>query len=72
MEIAALLSPISRVTVGHDNDGVSAGWYCEKVKMRLNSCLYENSRVFRVNPFMKLVLFFFFSIGGGVLPIHRN
>ncbi|XP_056274884.1 lipoxygenase homology domain-containing protein 1 isoform X1 [Pseudoliparis swirei] len=31
VEIAALISPLSRVTVGHDNDGVSAGWYCEKV-----------------------------------------
>ncbi|XP_067084534.1 lipoxygenase homology domain-containing protein 1 [Osmerus mordax] len=31
VEIAALLSPLSRVTVGHDNGGVSAGWYCEKV-----------------------------------------
>ncbi|XP_075323805.1 LOW QUALITY PROTEIN: lipoxygenase homology domain-containing protein 1 [Odontesthes bonariensis] len=31
VEIAALLSPMSRVTIGHDNGGVSAGWYCEKV-----------------------------------------
>uniref|UniRef100_A0A3Q2DDY8 Lipoxygenase homology PLAT domains 1b n=1 Tax=Cyprinodon variegatus TaxID=28743 RepID=A0A3Q2DDY8_CYPVA len=31
VEIAALLSPLSRVTIGHDNDGVSPGWYCEKV-----------------------------------------
>ncbi|XP_075955405.1 lipoxygenase homology domain-containing protein 1 isoform X1 [Anarhichas minor] len=31
VEISALLSPLSRVTIGHDNDGVSAGWYCEKV-----------------------------------------
>nr|XP_015194523.1 PREDICTED: lipoxygenase homology domain-containing protein 1 isoform X1 [Lepisosteus oculatus] len=31
VEIAALLSPLSRVTIGHDNCGVSAGWYCEKV-----------------------------------------
>uniref|UniRef100_H3DGZ8 Lipoxygenase homology PLAT domains 1 n=1 Tax=Tetraodon nigroviridis TaxID=99883 RepID=H3DGZ8_TETNG len=31
IEIAALLSPLSRVTIGHNNDGVSAGWYCEKV-----------------------------------------
>ncbi|XP_071394579.1 lipoxygenase homology domain-containing protein 1 [Centroberyx affinis] len=30
VEIAALLSPLSRVTIGHDNGGVSAGWYCEK------------------------------------------
>lgn len=32
VEIAALLSPLSRVTIGHDNDGVSAGWYCDKVQ----------------------------------------
>ncbi|KAM6965464.1 lipoxygenase homology domain-containing protein 1 [Aplochiton taeniatus] len=31
VEIAALLSPLSRVTIGHDNGGVSAGWYCERV-----------------------------------------
>ncbi|XP_056097903.1 lipoxygenase homology domain-containing protein 1 isoform X1 [Rhinichthys klamathensis goyatoka] len=31
VEIAALLSPLSRVTIGHDNGGVSPGWYCEKV-----------------------------------------
>ncbi|XP_073475133.1 lipoxygenase homology domain-containing protein 1 [Aquarana catesbeiana] len=31
IEIAALLSPLSRVTIGHDGNGVGAGWYCEKV-----------------------------------------
>uniref|UniRef100_A0A3Q3WIH2 PLAT domain-containing protein n=1 Tax=Mola mola TaxID=94237 RepID=A0A3Q3WIH2_MOLML len=31
VEIAALLSPLSRVTIGHDNEGVSAGWHCDKV-----------------------------------------
>ncbi|KAJ7993944.1 hypothetical protein DPEC_G00259930 [Dallia pectoralis] len=31
VEIAALLSPLSRVTIGHDNDGVNAGWYCDKI-----------------------------------------
>ncbi|XP_078530890.1 lipoxygenase homology domain-containing protein 1 isoform X2 [Lissotriton helveticus] len=31
IEIAALLSPLSRITIGHDNGGVSSGWYCEKV-----------------------------------------
>uniref|UniRef100_A0A8C3KZD0 Lipoxygenase homology domains 1 n=1 Tax=Chrysolophus pictus TaxID=9089 RepID=A0A8C3KZD0_CHRPC len=31
VEIASLLSPLSRVTIGHDNCGVSSGWYCEKV-----------------------------------------
>lgn len=32
VEVAALLSPLGRVTIGHDNDGVSAGWYCDKVR----------------------------------------
>ncbi|KAG9353677.1 hypothetical protein JZ751_011799, partial [Albula glossodonta] len=31
VEIATLLSPLSRVTIGHDNCGVSSGWYCERV-----------------------------------------
>uniref|UniRef100_A0A8C0FBZ6 Lipoxygenase homology domains 1 n=1 Tax=Bubo bubo TaxID=30461 RepID=A0A8C0FBZ6_BUBBB len=31
VEIAALLSPLSRVSIGHDNCGVSSGWFCEKV-----------------------------------------
>uniref|UniRef100_A0A803U0L0 Lipoxygenase homology PLAT domains 1 n=1 Tax=Anolis carolinensis TaxID=28377 RepID=A0A803U0L0_ANOCA len=31
VEIAALLSPLSRVSIGHDNAGLSCGWYCEKV-----------------------------------------
>uniref|UniRef100_A0A3Q4HDX9 Lipoxygenase homology PLAT domains 1b n=1 Tax=Neolamprologus brichardi TaxID=32507 RepID=A0A3Q4HDX9_NEOBR len=31
VELAALLSPLSRVTIGHDNRGISTGWYCEKV-----------------------------------------
>ncbi|MCJ8735061.1 hypothetical protein PDJAM_G00242560 [Pangasius djambal] len=31
IEIAALLSPLGRITIGHDNEGVSAGWYCDKV-----------------------------------------
>uniref|UniRef100_A0AAY5K4A4 PLAT domain-containing protein n=1 Tax=Esox lucius TaxID=8010 RepID=A0AAY5K4A4_ESOLU len=33
VEIAALLSPLSRVTIGHDNGAVGAGWYCEKVRL---------------------------------------
>ncbi|XP_076139289.1 lipoxygenase homology domain-containing protein 1-like [Alosa pseudoharengus] len=31
VEICTLLSPLSRVTIGHDNVGVSCGWHCEKV-----------------------------------------
>ncbi|KAL7853335.1 hypothetical protein AOLI_G00201790 [Acnodon oligacanthus] len=31
VEILSLLSPLSRVTIGHDNAGISCGWYCEKV-----------------------------------------
>uniref|UniRef100_A0A3Q2V469 Lipoxygenase homology PLAT domains 1a n=1 Tax=Haplochromis burtoni TaxID=8153 RepID=A0A3Q2V469_HAPBU len=31
VEICELMSPLSRVTIGHDNGAVGAGWYCEKV-----------------------------------------
>uniref|UniRef100_A0A7N8X6X4 Lipoxygenase homology PLAT domains 1a n=1 Tax=Mastacembelus armatus TaxID=205130 RepID=A0A7N8X6X4_9TELE len=31
VEICELLSPLSRITIGHDNGAVGAGWYCEKV-----------------------------------------
>ncbi|XP_062933378.1 lipoxygenase homology domain-containing protein 1 isoform X1 [Cynocephalus volans] len=31
IELAALLSPLSRVSIGHGNVGVSRGWHCEKV-----------------------------------------
>ncbi|XP_046284400.1 lipoxygenase homology domain-containing protein 1 isoform X1 [Marmota monax] len=31
IELAALLSPLSRVSIGHGNVGVNRGWYCEKV-----------------------------------------
>lgn len=43
VEIAALLSPLSRVTIGHDNGGVSPGWYCEKVHahMRANTTIWQ-------------------------------
>ncbi|CAH7088263.1 Loxhd1 [Phodopus roborovskii] len=29
--LAVLLSPLSRVSIGHGNVGVNRGWYCEKV-----------------------------------------
>ncbi|KAB1256186.1 Lipoxygenase homology domain-containing protein 1 [Camelus dromedarius] len=31
IELAALLSPLGRVSIGHGNVGVNRGWYCEKV-----------------------------------------
>ncbi|KAM7126032.1 lipoxygenase homology domain-containing protein 1 isoform 1-T1 [Molossus nigricans] len=31
IELAVLLSPLSRVSIGHGNVGVNKGWYCEKV-----------------------------------------
>lgn len=33
VEICELISPLSRVTIGHDNGAVGAGWYCEKVPL---------------------------------------
>uniref|UniRef100_H0X7D1 Lipoxygenase homology PLAT domains 1 n=1 Tax=Otolemur garnettii TaxID=30611 RepID=H0X7D1_OTOGA len=31
IELTVLLSPLSRVSIGHGNVGVNRGWYCEKV-----------------------------------------
>uniref|UniRef100_A0A2R8ZLG0 Lipoxygenase homology domain-containing protein 1 n=1 Tax=Pan paniscus TaxID=9597 RepID=A0A2R8ZLG0_PANPA len=31
IELAVLLSPLSRVSIGHGNVGVNRGWFCEKV-----------------------------------------
>uniref|UniRef100_D3YUR7 Lipoxygenase homology domain-containing protein 1 n=1 Tax=Mus musculus TaxID=10090 RepID=D3YUR7_MOUSE len=31
IDLAVLLSPLSRVSIGHGNIGVNRGWYCEKV-----------------------------------------
>ncbi|TRY95059.1 hypothetical protein DNTS_004690 [Danionella cerebrum] len=31
VELLELISPLSRVTIGHDNAGINCGWYCEKV-----------------------------------------
>ncbi|KAM6219878.1 lipoxygenase homology domain-containing protein 1 isoform 3-T3 [Rhynchocyon petersi] len=31
INLAVLLSPLSRVSIGHGNVGVNRGWYCEKV-----------------------------------------
>ena len=31
VETADCLSPIHHITIGHDNTGLGAGWFCEKV-----------------------------------------
>lgn len=37
IELAVLLSPLSRVSIGHGNVGVNRGWFCEKVRMALDT-----------------------------------
>ena len=32
VETADCLSPLHHVTIGHDNTGLGAGWFCEKVR----------------------------------------
>lgn len=39
VELLELLSPLSRVTIGHDNAGISCGWYCEKVRVGAIRCI---------------------------------
>lgn len=46
VEIMDLISPLSRVTIGHDNAGISCGWYCEKVCMCVCLCANMFLRVF--------------------------
>lgn len=31
VEVAQMLSPLTKIDVGHDNSGVGAGWYCHQV-----------------------------------------
>ena len=31
IDIAALLSPLDKIEIGHDNSGVGPGWYLEQV-----------------------------------------
>lgn len=48
VEICELISPLSRVTIGHDNGAVGAGWYCEKVLL-VRSVLGYNSKATNLN-----------------------
>lgn len=45
VEICELISPLSRVTIGHDNGAVGAGWYCEKV---LHICFFGDRVILKV------------------------
>lgn len=82
VEIMDLISPLSRVTIGHDNAGISCGWYCEKVCMLLCLSLCKRDRT--LNRTCRLILciiilfllhfvplFLFFS-GYSVLPFYRD
>ena len=31
IETASVLSPLEKIEIGHDNSGVAAGWYLDKV-----------------------------------------
>lgn len=48
IDLAVLLSPLSRVSIGHGNIGVNRGWYCEKVRDQPVNGLWV-SRFF-INP----------------------
>jgi len=50
VEICELISPLSRVTIGHDNGAVGAGWYCEKVLL-ISYWLQSDSKNVLHSPF---------------------
>ena len=35
VETTEMLSPLHHLTIGHDNSGLGAGWYCEKVNCQV-------------------------------------
>ena len=39
VETTEMLSPLHHLTIGHDNSGLGAGWYCEKVQNLINLSL---------------------------------
>lgn len=52
IDLAVLLSPLSRVSIGHGNIGVNRGWYCEKVRSQPMDVLWVSG--FFINPEDKL------------------
>ena len=38
VETTEMLSPLHHLTIGHDNSGLGAGWYCEKVMSSHHLC----------------------------------
>lgn len=46
IDLAVLLSPLSRVSIGHGNIGVNRGWYCEKVRWQPMNALPVNGFLF--------------------------
>lgn len=38
VETTDMLSPLHHLTIGHDNSGLGAGWYCEKVMSSHHLC----------------------------------
>ncbi|XP_078666046.1 lipoxygenase homology domain-containing protein 1-like isoform X1 [Branchiostoma floridae x Branchiostoma belcheri] len=43
VETGSILSPLSKIVIGHDNSGTGPGWYCEKVQVHCPSTGYEQT-----------------------------
>lgn len=68
VEICELISPLSRVTIGHDNGAVGAGWYCEKVQMI--RFFFSITAILKVSFTYQSVIFF--RVGGDILSVHGH
>lgn len=64
VEICELISPLSRITIGHDNGAVGAGWYCEKVPKRASRAIG--------GPSSRRHTHLFAPAGDRVLSLHGN
>ena len=43
VEVAQMLSPLSKIDVGHDNSGSGPGWFCKQVSLETKVILMSTS-----------------------------
>lgn len=42
VEVAQMLSPLSKIDIGHDNSGSGPGWFCEQVCIMGRPCVIRD------------------------------
>ena len=69
VETTEMLSPLHHLTIGHDNSGLGAGWYCEKVNCQVITYAFYCSQVTlwpRLRAYSASTLVFIFYSSGSL------